>query len=794
MRFPAPLAACAVLIACSLDGVLAAVVSDVTVRAVSPWTNLVEIAYSLDAGLVPEQENGRLVQTVTVRDTRKGTSLVLTNNLVEASLFPRTPSFAAGRHRLVWKPLDSGISDLSRVSVEVAVVETTNPQKYCVVDLSGGTAATRHPVTYVDDVPAGGWTDAYKTDFLVLRLIEPGTFTMGDQVHGGPVYPDITLTQPYYIGVFETTAGQWARMEGGGMPAAPLLPVSGVSFSRLRGGNVGRLWPERTDIDAWPSVALNGLRQRSGLQFDLPTEAQWEYAARAGTATDYGNGTSWSGTGFEDAAMSAVGRYTANDSAVAPVGRYAPNGWGIYDMHGNVQELCLDRWADAIASPAVDPVGSATEDLGSRVARGGYWDSRASDCTSSSREKVGIAVANDKTGFRLVCPAPVASETLRGSGCSPETALALDARDPMPVGGDPLPVDFDPLYAGVDPADGACTVRVTLDGAETLVETNGFGRLEGWTAHWYTNVLRHVVLKDGVEVGEPLERRLLSTLGPEALSLGECVNAPHLAFTTGGTGGWSRDTVTNMDGVVSLRSRNTGDNGCSWLETTVVGEGTLSFWWKVEGEHLLDKRGNVVDLYDYVSLEVDGRPEKELGVGEWTLVTLEISGEGTHVLRWSYQKDDSDVEGDARADCAWLDLVSWSGAVPGPEHDETETTPVPVKYAWLDRYPSVLAAAGGDYEAAANAPTGKRDAAGNSMYVWQDYVAGTDPTRADDILRAFIRVVDGQPFVTRSPDLGDARCYRLWGATAPTGPWEEREWDMPDPADRFFKVSVSMPE
>ena len=658
MRFPAPLAACAVLIACSLDCALAAVVSDVTVRAVSPWTNLVEIAYSLDDNLVPEQKNGRLVQTVTVRDMRKGTSLVLTNNLVETSLFPRTPSFAAGRHRLVWKPLESGISDLSRASVEVAVVETTNPQKYCVVDLSGGTAATSHPVTYVDDVPAGGWTDDYKTDKLVLRLIDPGTFTMGDQVHGGPVYPDITLTQPYYIGVFETTEGQWARMKGDGTPPSPLLPVSGVSFSNLRGASAGGRWPEGTDIDAWPVVALNGLRQRSGLLFDLPTEAQWEYASRAGTTTDYGNGTNWSGTGFEDAAMAAVGRYKSNGIGVAPVGSYAPNGWGLYDMHGNVQELCLDRWADAIESPAVDPAGSATENYRYRVVRGGYWDSRASDCTSSSRDQVGIVVANDKTGFRLVCPAPVASETLRGSGCSPETALALDARDPMPVGGDPVPVDFDPLYAGVGPADGTCTVRVTLDGAETLVETNGFGRLEGWTAHWYTNVLRHVVLKDGVEVGTTLERMLVSTLGPDSLTLGECVNAPQLTFTTGGTGGWSRDTVTNMDGIVSLRSRDTGDDGCTWLETTVVGEGMLSFWWKVSSE------GSKKTLYDYMTFSVDGQEQMQFGWEvDWTAVTVEVKGAGEHVLRWAYQKDEEDFEGD---DCGWLDQVSWSGAVPKP--------------------------------------------------------------------------------------------------------------------------------
>ena len=129
--------------------------------------------------------------------------------------------------------------------------------------------------------------------------------------------------------------------------------------------------------------------------------------------------------------------------------------------------------------------------------------------------------------------------------------------------------------------------------------------------------------------------------------------------------------------------------------------------------------------------------------------------------------------------------------MPGPPRDETETTPVPVTYAWLDQYPSILAAADGDYEAAANAPTDKRDAAGNPMHVWQDFVAGTDPTDPADFLRAFIRMENGRPVVTWTPDLGEARRYRLWGAAAPTGPWTERS--EPDASDRFFKVCVEMP-
>ena len=787
MRHSLLLAACAACV-----GGFAATLTDISLRVVSPWTNLVEIAYSLDEDLVPANKNGRLIQTVTVRDEGTDASLVLTNSPSEEALFPRQPSFSAGTHRLVWNSAKHGFHP-ARAKVEIAVHETTAPRTYCVVDLSGGSSAASHPVFYMDDVPAGGWSDAYKTDRLVLRLIEPGTFTMGDQVHGGPAYPDITLTEPYYIGVFEMTQRQWELMTGK-KPSAysnetdrATHPVENVRWGTdIRGTSKGRNWPKDTTVDPWPTVMLAGLRNRSGILFDLPTEAQWEYAARAGTTTDYGNGTDWSNA-REDAGMDALGRYQYNGSGTAPVGSYAPNAWGLYDMHGNVAELCLDRWTDALpyGAGAVDPKGSDTASVSDRVVRGGNWESVAKDCTSASRSKqMGLDSQNKWTGLRLVCPAEVASESERVRGESPETSLALDVRNPLPVGGDPLPIDFDPLYSGVDPAAGAYTVRVVLDGAETLVETNAPGRLEGWTAHWHTNTLRHVVLRDGVEVGTPLERVLVSTLGPESLTLGECLNAPALEFSVGGTGGWSRDTVTNLDGVVSLRTRDTGDDGCTWLETTVVGEGTLTFWWKVSSE------GSKKTLYDYMTFSVDGRELHQFGWEvDWTEVSVEIKGEGEHVLRWAYLKDDQDAEGD---DCGWLDRVSWSGAVPGPSRDETETTPVPVPYAWLDRFPSLLSAADGDYETAANAPTGKRDAAGNPMHVWQDFVAGTDPTDPDDVLRVFIEMKDGQPSVTWSPDLGEARRYRLRGAAAPAGPWSERT--APAPADRFFKVSVSLPE
>ena len=123
-----------------------------------------------------------------------------------------------------------------------------------------------------------------------------------------------------------------------------------------------------------------------------------------------------------------------------------------------------------------------------------------------------------------------------------------------------------------------------------------------------------------------------------------------------------------------------------------------------------------------------------------------------------------------------------------PTH--TSTTPVSVPFAWLDGYPSLMAAAGGDYEAAASMANGKRDGAGNAMAVWQDYVAGTCPTNPGALFRCLIEMRQGTPVLKWEPDLGNERVYTIWGRSSLL----VGEWGTPTNASsRFFRVEVSLP-
>ena len=253
---------------------------------------------------------------------------------------------------------------------------------YCVVNLSSGASSTNYPVTYLDEPPSGGFnTDAYKTTNLVLKLCPSGTFIMGDDQTDEN--HRVTLTKPFYMGLFEVTQRQWELVTGSNPSTSygigNTYPVYYVSYRMIRG-------------DA--SSFLGKLRARTGVDFDLPTEAQWEYACRAGTTTTYSYGNSADG---------AYMWYTLNSgSKTHPVGQKKANPWGLYDMHGNVWEWCLD-WYGNLAY-GTDPKGSSSGS--NRVERGGGWGNSAVYCTSSRRDDNGPSYASSDYGFRLARALP----------------------------------------------------------------------------------------------------------------------------------------------------------------------------------------------------------------------------------------------------------------------------------------------------------------------------------------------------------------------------------------------------
>ena len=369
------------------------VVSNVRAQQRGGGSKLVDIYYD-----VADSDGDRL--TVGVALTAGGTAIPATSlgGAVGSGVAP-----GSGK-QIVW---DAGADWAGQFSENVRVSVTaddgrTGSGQYMVIDLSGGPSASSYPVSYLSAVPSGGWSDTYKTTKLVMRRIPKGSFTMGSPSGELGRYSDetqhpVTLTKDFYIGVFEVTQAQYTQVMGSNPSQfeGSTRPVECVSYYMIRGSGAGAGWPASSAVDA--DSFLGRLRARTGLDFDLPTEAQWEYACRAGTTTEYCNGDT-------ENDLKQVGRYDGNggeSSQHAVVGSYQPNAWGLYDMHGNVWEWCLDRYDSLDADSATDPVGAASGRH--RVSRGGSWSSSAQNCRSASRNNYDPSYSDDNIlGFRLV--------------------------------------------------------------------------------------------------------------------------------------------------------------------------------------------------------------------------------------------------------------------------------------------------------------------------------------------------------------------------------------------------------
>lgn len=219
----------------------------------------------------------------------------------------------------------------------------------------------------------------------------------------------VLLTSTFYIGVFEITQQQWTLVMGSNPSryTGSMCPVEEVRYSDIRGSSAGAGWPGSSAVDE--TSFLGKMRVRAnGFQWDLPTEAQWEYACRADTTTALNSGKDLTDTS-SCPNVAAVGRYYYNSikgswdglgtySTHAVVGSYAPNQWGLYDMHGNVWEWCLDGYASYPSGTVTNPVGP-TSTVSYRILRGGDWRIIASSCRSAKRRPYGGR--GDAIGFRI---------------------------------------------------------------------------------------------------------------------------------------------------------------------------------------------------------------------------------------------------------------------------------------------------------------------------------------------------------------------------------------------------------
>jgi len=418
-------------------------VREVAVRQRWPWSPKVDIHYVLACDATQRVD-------VAVEGFNNGVSL---GPLPAASLSGDVYSVSYGEHHIVWDPAQTAYSNtpLPDFSVELSFLPTKN---YMIIDLSKS-AGQEGQITYRTD--EGVWYDItnrveHMTTNLVFRRVEAGTYIMGapgTEIKDGMPQTQhaVTLTQPFYIGVFEFTQAQYKQTmpsyNGSGFTVdGTTRPAEKVSYDALRGTTLGRSWPTNHDVDA--SSFIGQLRTKTGLKgLDLPTEAQWEYACRAGTGTGLNNGTDITNS-LADANLARLGRYKYNGgcltsnrldngsivyyeppvtvgvtSGTARVGSYLPNAWGLYDMHGNVTEWCLDFYTNNLGAAAViDPRGPAIWEpiLPSlkyiRIRRGGAYLSTAVQCRSAYRCDVSASYmqAHDAplyTGFRVVVPLPL---------------------------------------------------------------------------------------------------------------------------------------------------------------------------------------------------------------------------------------------------------------------------------------------------------------------------------------------------------------------------------------------------
>ena len=285
-----------------------------------------------------------------------------------------------------------------------------NTPDYMVVDITAGAQQnTQRYYPAVDFLPGsslgqkGAVTNnaEYKTTQLVMRKIMASgvKWTMGSTTtetkrDDNEATHLVELTNNYYIGVFQITQAQWAQIRPGDYPSfftvdRDMRPVDKVSFNNVRmasgGSNTAdanaREWPAAPFAGSW----LDQLRSRTGLDFDLPSEAQWEFACRAGHGSGYWGDGSKVLNVYNDTNLAKIGRFTYNGgftnntvfsqppgtvstaNGTAVVGSYLPNSWGLYDMHGNVYEWCLDKYTEDIS--ALNGRVNLTGDT--RCARGG---------------------------------------------------------------------------------------------------------------------------------------------------------------------------------------------------------------------------------------------------------------------------------------------------------------------------------------------------------------------------------------------------------------------------------------
>ena len=239
--------------------------------------------------------------------------------------------------------------------------------------------------------------DVYTNSIAMkLKWIPPGKFLMGSKDRSpDQALHEVEITHGYYIGVYEVTLGQFRQFvkQSGYQAKDGDQPWEGSKLKQTEDHPVVNVtWNDATAFCAW-------LSNQENKNYALPTEAQWEYACRAGSAAKFCNGND------EDSLNKVAWHANNSGGQTQPVGKRAPNKWGLHDMHGNVWEWCEDWYrTDYEKLPAKNPINELPGER--RVYRGGSRNLTAEFCTSSRRDELFAHHKDPVGGFRVVLLSP----------------------------------------------------------------------------------------------------------------------------------------------------------------------------------------------------------------------------------------------------------------------------------------------------------------------------------------------------------------------------------------------------
>ena len=351
------------------------------VRQRYPWNGLVDLDYTV-SGMTASDDPSEYRLSVTMR--------AVTNDVNVTCCCSNFADFAwcdlpvsNGTFRATWNAqADLGAFSATSVMFEMALVReivSASDADFMVIDLAEGSEATsRYPVRFVraPQAPAAFFnTDRYKRDRLVLKRVKAGTFRMGNcntetgtKGSANDNWHTVTLTRDYFLALFPMTQRQNQLLTGTAIGA---LGDTGDDFA----ATCPRAHYERTTFlgKTGPISNMNARATWRGMQlstFDLPTEAQFEYACRAGSTSKY----HWHSDSTTDFSKYSWYAYDV-PNRLHTVGRKLPNDWGFYDMVGNCQQWCLDTYGSYADLPGYDAENHVVTDplrtgSGNKVCRG----------------------------------------------------------------------------------------------------------------------------------------------------------------------------------------------------------------------------------------------------------------------------------------------------------------------------------------------------------------------------------------------------------------------------------------